>query len=177
MDKMAPKRGSKKIKHGIAGFVIITILFVSIFLILNKFNKEEVPQAPTEMQLGDFENDKEGMFNGQLNNNYDKEEVDPVVVLFSSAIVPGLSLIYYHYEQKVVVGTPQMVVENVILFNDRPHWISYTFKEGGKQYFFYDGDVVASSTFEPPQENALTGFVTGVAENYVYEGFKSMEVR
>lgn len=156
---------------------MVIMMIASIFVVLNQLNKENVPPAPTEMQLNDFTSDAEGMFNGQLNNNYDKEEVDPVVVLFSSATVPGINLIYYHYENKVVVGTPQMVVENVVLFNDRPHWVGYTFKEGKKQYFFYDGKVVASSDFEPPQENALTGFVTGAAENYVYEGFESMEVR
>ncbi|MDP3733700.1 MAG: hypothetical protein Q8R37_00575 [Nanoarchaeota archaeon] len=168
---------AKKNNYFIASVVIVIVLFSGIFMIFHTFNTKELPPAPTEMQLGDFENNQEGMFNGQLNNNYDQEEVDPVVVLFSSATVPGVNLIYYHYENKVVVGTPQMVVENVILFNDRPHWVGYTFKEGEKQYFFYDGEVVASSEFEPPQENSLTGFVTGAAQSYVYEGFENFEIK
>ena len=174
---MVKKKSVKSWHHFTAGLTLVIILFAVFILILNGLDNKPIPEMSKKMQIHDFESEKEGVFSGQLNSNYPKEEVDPVVVLFSSEKIIGLSLIYYHNEQKIVAGTPPLVAENVILFDNKPHWISYQFTEDGKQYFFYDNEMIASSKFKPVESNSLTGFATGSPQFYVSSLFDTFDMK
>lgn len=158
------------------GFAIVIALFAVISSIMIVVDRNEpAPLAPEGNILGDFENDQQGIFGGQLNNKYFKEPIDSIVILFSSETVPGLTLVYYPYEKKLVGGLPKMEVEDVVLFDDRPHWVGYQFKKDGKQYLYYDHEVVASSNFQI-FGNTLTAFATGAPANYVYPGFEDFGI-
>ena len=138
---------------------------------------EEVSvEAPATVQMQDFPNDQQGIFIGQLNNHYFKDPIDPIVVLFISARIPGLSMIYYPYEQRIVAGTPSMNIENVVLFDGTSHEVKYAFQKDGNQQFWYDGNLVAESRFIPAG-SSITGAVTGVDQVFVSEGFAEVEIR
>jgi hypothetical protein len=121
-------------------------------------------------QIQDFPTAEQGSFIGQTNNRYFKEPIDEIVVLFSSVKVPGLSLVYHPQENKLLGGTPQMVVDNVVLFDDLPHRVGYSFERNGKQRLLYDGQIVAESDFVF-YANYLTGNAAG-QEFFVSESLK-----
>lgn len=133
--------------------------------------------APSTVQMQDFPNDQQGVFVGQLNADYFKEPIDQIVVLFISARIPGLSIMYYPYEKRLVAGTPQMVAENIALFEGSPHEIKYAFQKDGNQQLWYDGDLVAETKFQLYGQSGITGAVTGVSEAFVSEGFENVDIR
>ena len=126
-------------------------------------------------QVGDFPSIEEGTLAGTLKEVYFKEQIDSVVVLFASAKIPGLSLLYYPEKKMLVGGSPALVASEVSLFDGQKHSVMYSFKRDGQQVILYDGQLVASGEFKLPEGNALTGLVTGVPENKVSEGFEKVE--
>lgn len=133
-------------------------------------------QQPISIETMDFPNPDEGTFSGWLKPNYFKEPIDPVVILFISAKIPGVSLMYYPKENKVIAGSPQMTAENIILFDGQKHQIVYAFKKGAQQYFFYDGSLVAGSNFKPYSPEQITGLITGVPQPQISELFYQIEI-
>lgn len=132
--------------------------------------------APTTVQMQDFPNDQQGIFIGQLNADYFKDPIDQIVVLFVSARIPGLSIMYFPYENRLVAGTPSMNVDNIILFDGTSHEIKYAFQKDGNQQFWYDGNLVAESRFIPAK-SSITGAVVGVSDVFVSEGFERVEIK
>ncbi len=173
------------------GFMTILYLFLALIVIILVlysvgkvgilFPETKAEEVKTEevqtIELSDFPSTEEGTFGGQLNPAYFKEQLDQVVILFASAKIPGLTILYYPYEHRLVAGTPQMVISDIVFFDGQAHEIMYSFKKGGNQYFFYDGKVVGQSAYVPSEENMLTGLVTGPAVVVVSEGFEMVEVR
>jgi hypothetical protein len=157
----------------IIGLLSIVIFIASIgFLIEDEPIKESMNKDdPLVLQLPDFPNSKEGTFAGTLQKEYFKQPIDQIVILFASARVPGLALLYYPYEKKLVAGSPQMVAENIIFFDGTHHRVAYAFKEGEDQYLIYDDKIVARSPFNPPDNNQITGMVIGAGELVVSESF------
>ena len=135
--------------------------------------KEKESISPPEI---DFPDTKGGTFTGWAGEQYFSEAPDKVVVLFASATVSGLTMIYYPYENRIVVGTPQMSIEGIELFKGRKHMVAYSFINGGEQKFYYDGELKASSEFKMPTGNDITGMVTGAGEAIISEGFEKVEI-
>src|SRR3989344_1242645 len=76
-------------------------------------------------QVGDFPSTEEGTLAGTLKEVYFKEQIDPVVVLFASAKIPGLSLLYYPEKKMLVGGSPALVASEVSLFDGQKHSVLY----------------------------------------------------
>lgn len=129
--------------------VISTFVLIIVMSLATVNNKREKP---------DFGSSKEGTFVGNIKENYFKEPIDDVVTLFSSASMPGLSIIYEPESKKLIAGSPQMIAENIALFDGKKHQIAYTFKKEGGQQLYYDGLQVAQSKFEWKSDH-LTGMV------------------
>ncbi len=161
-------------------YLMLIIVFIAVLLLglshLVK-NIENIPAAPTEVRIADFESAEEGTFNGQLLPTYFKDPIDPVIVLFASAKVPGISFIYYPYDSKLVVGSPPMSIENVKFFAGEGVLIGYIFKKDGNQYLYLDGQMVASSQFKLPESDSITGMVTGASKHAVSKGFSAVIVK
>lgn len=121
----------------------------------------------------DFPNIEGGTLTGWAGSNYYKEPIDEVVVLFASAKVPGLAIIYYPYHERLVAGTPQMTVEGIKLFKGEEHQIVYSFDRGRKQKIYYDGELKAETDFEI-YFNELMGMVIGSPETVVSPSFKDV---
>ncbi|HLC89107.1 MAG TPA: hypothetical protein VJG49_03655 [Candidatus Nanoarchaeia archaeon] len=136
-----------------------------------KGGKESI--SPPEI---DFPDTKGGTFTGWAGEQYFTDAPDKVVVLFASATVSGLTMLYYHYEDRIVVGTPQMSIEGIELFKGKKHMVAYSFINGGEQKFYYDGELKASSEFRMPAGNDLTGMAVGTSNTIISEGFEKVEI-
>ena len=123
----------------------------------------------------DFSSKMEGTLSGWTDEKYYKEPIDETIVLFSSEKIPGLTLIYYHYENKIIGGTPQMTADNIIFFDGNPHTVKYSFKKNGKQQLYYDNNLVAESDFIF-HSNYLTGNIIGVNEFEISDSFESVVI-
>ena len=108
----------------------------------------------------DFNSKMEGTLSGWTDEKYYKEPIDETIVLFSSEKIPGLSVVYYPTENRLVAGSPPIIVNNIHLFNGYKHHIGYAFKDN-KQGLFYDGKLIAAADFLPRLQNGFTGMVTG----------------
>ena len=108
----------------------------------------------------DFSSKMEGTLSGWTDEKYYKEPIDETIVLFSSEKIPGLSVVYYPTENRLVAGSPPIIVNNIHLFNGYKHHIGYAFKDD-KQGLFYDGKLIAAADFLPRLQNGFTGMVTG----------------
>ena len=177
---MTKKRGTWK--EWIVIFILL--LFVALIIIFSASDVEtndvvEVDNVTNTEQLTppevDFMSVDGGTFNGWAGATYYKEPIDDPVVLFVSAKVPGMSLLYYPHKKLLVGGTPQMIAEDIDLFQGEKHQITYSFDKGEKQRLFYDGKIVAESEFKL-YENSLTGMATGVAELYVSKSLDEVEI-
>ncbi len=123
----------------------------------------------------DFGSQDGGTIIGWAGENYFKEPVDDVVILFASAKIPGLTLIYYPQEEKIVGGMPQIVAKDIQLFNGEKHQVAYSFSSGGKQQIFYDGKKLAESEFLYLSDS-ITGATAGVRGSSVSWGFYKIKV-
>ncbi len=119
----------------------------------------------------DFPNTKGGTLSGWAGSKYYKEPIDDVIILFASANVPGLTLLYYPNENKLVAGTPQLTVEEIKLFQGERHNLVYSFDLGKSQRIYYDGILKAESDFQL-YSSELTGMVTGAPTAIVSESFE-----
>jgi hypothetical protein len=143
---------------------------------LGQFRNPETGEQVVIQQM-DFPTTDAGTFVGVLQKEYFKEPIDKVVILFVSARIPGLSLIYYPSEKRLIGGTPQMSVDQIILFDGLHHEIKYSFEKGGQQQLFYDEQLVANAKFTPPPSDAITGMLIGVSRASVSKGLFKVEVR
>ena len=164
--------------------IIGAVFYISIDAVINKTNigtgefeqnKAEVEDTVTTI-IRDFPSTAEGTFYGQVQPLYFKESMDHIVVLFASQRITGLALIYYPYQKRLVGGTPQMVAENINLFDGVAHDIIYSFKERGKQMMLYDNQIVAASDFTLNTPNSLTGMVVGPASAVLSRSVTNVEI-
>lgn len=169
---MPRKKKEVKEKFTFSQFVVVVIILAFLIIFLGKYITEE--PEPTQMQ--DFSSTEQGTFTATLQSEYPKEPIDQVVVLFASSRIPGLMLVYYPYERRLVGGTPQMVIENVVFFDGQPHQLIYSFQKDGQQVIAYDGTPIAASDFIYFGGNAFTGLVTGLPEVVVSDGFSEVEI-
>jgi len=155
--------------------LIASVFLLTIFQIPTEQSKKSELQSPapvppnspsesTTIQMQDFPSTEQGTFTGQLKPNYYKEKPDQIIILFVSSRLPGLALIYYPYEKKLVGGTPQMIADNIILFDGVSHKLGYSFQQKGQQLLMYDDKVIAQSEFRLNDRNDLTGMFTQVPE-------------
>ncbi|HLD00906.1 MAG TPA: hypothetical protein VJC39_04120 [Candidatus Nanoarchaeia archaeon] len=115
----------------------------------------------------DFPTSNSGTFTGMVKENYFRDPIDDVILLFVSEKVPGLTIIYYPQQHLIVTGTPQLSIEGVSLFDGTKHEITYSFQKDGLQRFYYDRELLAQSKFELYQPSSLTGMVIGSSYSYV----------
>lgn len=175
------KRGVNK--HFIIIASLISVIFVLIIftavqmtggnITLSKDFEENIEQlTPKDI---DFPHAKGGTIEGWTSNNYYKDPIDEVIVFFASVTVPGLTIIYYPHEEKIIAGTPQMVAEGIKLFKGEKHRLAYTFKNGGKQSIKYDNKIIAESDFQL-FGGELTGMVTGSPEAVISPSFEEVKI-
>lgn len=183
--KKLRKDNSPALKHKTILFTIIILLLAILLTVLFKpmdritsgTISSELQQQNSITPKGiDFPDTKGGTFAGWAGEQYFQDAPDEVMVLFTSSTVPGLAMIYYPYQERVVVGTPQMIIEKVPLFNGEKHLVAYSFVGGGEQKFYYDGELKASGPFELYQQNEVTGMVTGTSEAFVSELWEKVEI-
>lgn len=124
----------------------------------------------------DFPSTEEGTFSAWVQERYFKEPMDLLIVFFSSEKIPGLSFVYYPEEQKLVAGMPPLVVEQVRFFDGQAHHLAYSFQKGGEQRLYYDGQLVAASSFVPKEKSFLTGMVVGTASHVVSEALYDLKI-
>ncbi|MBU0459312.1 MAG: hypothetical protein KKH52_02005 [Nanoarchaeota archaeon] len=181
---MAKKRNIHKWDHKTVIITVLIMVMVAFMLIfsfksMGKTTGGIVSELEQQNSISsaeiDFPDTRGGTFTGWAGENYFVDAPPEVVVLFTSATVPGLSILYYPYQERIVVGTPQMVVEGINLFNGQKHMVSYSFTNGGEQKFFYDGQLVANSAFELYGQNSFTGMAV-LEEAVVFEGFEKVEI-
>ncbi|MFH1275533.1 MAG: hypothetical protein ABIH82_00315 [Candidatus Woesearchaeota archaeon] len=149
--------------------IVAVVLISSTFFVIDLFKEEPQTEVVTETVTGtinDFPSDQAGTLNGYL-------QVDPnmpvenTIVLFSSAKISGLAMVYYPKQKRVVVGMPPMVADNVDLFDGKEHNVIYTFEKEGMQAFFIDKQIVVSGNYKPYSGAGITGMVIGISENIV----------
>jgi len=165
-------------------YVVIVVIVISslTFSYFHWFEAKveslnEIPPAPhKEEKLVDFPNTEAGTFGGILKATYGKQPPEEVLVLFASVKIPGLTILYYPYQRQLVAGTPQMVAEDVALFDGREHELYYTFKNGDKQILYCDQKPIAISKFVLPEKNLLSGMVIGAEENFISPAFEMIEI-
>jgi hypothetical protein len=169
--------------------VVISLLFLSVmndeilFLrsgiepsTINTEPETHIPPPQEKVQdSNDFPSSEQGTFMAQTKNTYFKEPIDPIVVLLTSAKVSGLTLVYSPGERKLIGGTPQIVAENIDLFDGIAHEVGYAFNRNGKQTLLYDGNVVAESDFVS-YGNFLTGNVAGASKFTVSESISTATI-
>ncbi len=124
----------------------------------------------------DFPSTEEGTLSGWMEGVYPKEPIDKEIVLFSSAKIPGLAIVYYHEENKLIAGTPKMNADGITLFDGEKHHLAYTFKRGGPQILFYDGQQVAASEFQHHLPTSITGMVTGPFTPIISKTFSQINI-
>ena len=162
--------------------LVLTVLSASfIFWLTNSEDSLLTEATPTIDETPniypiDFPSTEAGTFSGILNENYFKEPIDPIVLLFASKKLPGFTIIYYPKEHKLVTGSPPMAAENVSLFNGAKKQLVYTFKRDGEQVLFINGLKIVSSPFKLNKGSLSTGMVTGNSELFVSDEFESVNV-
>lgn len=166
--------------------MVITIL-IGVFVLLSIKSAGKVTGTMVASQLEekksisppeiDFPDIKGGTFTGWAGEQYFTDAPDKVMVLFASSTIPGLAMLYYPYENRIVVGTPQMTIEGIELFKGQKHMVAYSFINGGEQKFYYDGELKASSEFELQAANEITGMAVGATETVISEQFEKVEIR
>ena len=132
---------------------------------------EEIPSSTT-----DFPSEEAGTLDGWVSLN-PQIVTEDVVVLFSSGKIPGLAIVYYPKEKRVVAGMPPLIAENVELLDGKEHNIIYTFQKDGQQAFIVDNTLLAIGTYQPYQHNGITGMAVGVSENIVSEHLNNVEIK
>ncbi len=176
LKKEASKKDNPALKLSFIAITILMLLLVVLVFAAAKMQLGRISpdlNTPVEKSLPngvDFMNLDEGALEGWTREQYYKEPIDEVVVLFASARIPGLAIIYYPKEERIVAGTPQMVVNGIRLFDGQTHQTAYAFARNGRQRFFYDGKMVAESDFDF-YESGLTGMAVGAPELIVSESF------
>jgi hypothetical protein len=158
------------------GLTVLSAVFFISMVETMKIIEIAVEEVPTVIDnTNDFPSTKEGTFVGIIDGNKNPSRYGEKIILFTSAKIPGLSLEYYPSKSKLVGGTPEMIAENIVIFDGQKHQIAYSFKRFSKQNLFFDGILVAESNFEIFPRH-LTGLITGVEKVYVSELFEEYEM-
>ncbi len=144
--------------------------------VAGKAGTAETGAVPATAPPTDFPSTEEGTFSAWVREQYYKEQLDPLVVFFVSEKISGLSLVYYPEEQKLVAGMPPLVADGIRFFDGQAHHLAYSFQKDGEQRLYYDGKLVAVSSFVPKEKSFLTGMVTGTASNFVSEALYGVEI-
>ena len=150
-------------------------LFILVLAILTVFSLLAPQFHPVPQGVNDFPNAEEGTFAGTTQKEYYKEDLGETIILFSSAKIPTLNIIYHPNENKLTAGSPHMEANNIVLFDGQHHEIAYTFKRNWQQTLYYDGQPVASSNYQTPSQ--LTGLVTGTLAPTVSKAFTTIEIK
>ena len=156
-------------------FTALILVFNTVDAVKHTITKAEKAPAAT-MQMNDFPTAEEGTFIGVLPEKYFKEEMDNVIILFASAKIPGLTLMYYPEQKRLVGGTPQLAAENIYLFDGQKHELKYSFKKNGPQSLFYDNKLIASGDFRPAYPLVITGLAIGFIDNHVSDAFVEVDI-
>ena len=158
---------------------LCSVLFF-VFIFLNSQEQNLVvginPKEPLTPANIDFTNTDSGTFTGWSGQQYFQEPIDSVVILFASAKIPSLTLIYYPQEKKIIGGTSQMVAEDIALFEGNFHQITYTFDREGEQRLYYDARLVASSEFQPSFGSQIQGMIAGASEAFISPAWEKVEI-
>lgn len=164
----------------IASVITILLIITAISLSQTKIYHEiyqslDQPIKPLTQKDLDFPNTKGGTFSGIAGTEFPEPPMKEVIVLFASVTVPGLALIYYPQENRLIAGTPQMIAEGIELFQGKKHELTYSFNKNGKQAIFYDGELKVESDFKL-YNNDLTGMITGTSEVLISDGFDEIKI-
>ena len=128
-------------------------VFVKFAIFLSDYgpNEEDLGLAVKLRIDGDFPNLKEGtaVFNvrllmDQIILKYKK--VPKYIIFTESTAIPGLVFRYNVHDSVFEGGLPLVRSEEVIFLDGNVHEVAYTFKAGGKQRIFFDGEEVAVGT-------------------------------
>lgn len=136
----------------------VILLLVALFAVIEYSLKEnEILEEPTN----DFTSTEAGTLDGWIQT--EGFPTEGTIILFSSSKIPGLAIVYYPFEKRILAGLPPMIGESVDLIDGKNHHIIYSFEEGGQQALFIDEKVVASGNYQSYQ-NQMTGMVIGAIE-------------
>lgn len=180
-------------KHHLIEIVLVLIIIALLLQLVfspfsfktNKISAEKDSQGnlidvqtkkPLALKELDFPSSDEGSLIAWTKESYFRQPVDKIVVLFVSARLPGLALIYYPEEKRLIGGTPQMAAEGISLFDGQPHQVGYIFKAKDKQQLIYDGRLVANSPFQLYSQSQLTGMFIGAVQPTVSESIYKIEI-
>lgn len=137
------------------------IILVKVIMVTK--DSDVKPNAVTvKLNLdGDFPNPKEGtaIFDMKLlmDNIINVNQMVPKYVMFAeSKTVPGLIFRYNVHDSKFEGGLPIMQSSEVKFLDGNKHQVAYSFKVGGKQQIFFDGQEIASGDFDASKMQ-LTG--------------------
>ncbi|MBW2966848.1 hypothetical protein KY362_00005 [Candidatus Woesearchaeota archaeon] len=81
------------------------------------------------------------------------------IIFFTAENIPGLRVAYNMKTSSFEAGTPLLRTPPVDIFDEAPHQFVYTYKAGGEQAIFLDGQKVSESAFSPMQITKVTGFM------------------
>ncbi|MEK6905216.1 MAG: hypothetical protein AABX24_02335 [Nanoarchaeota archaeon] len=173
------KKKKGKHTHLIISVLIMIIVVLTIFISVLQYEKSEASKLRLKLDKGldkevpdskDFIYEEEGTIEGWTTDKYFKEDMEKAVVLFASAKILGLTIVYYPEDDQVIAGTPQMVAKKITLFDGKAHHLAYSFKKGGRQRITYDGQIIAESEFKS-FESYMTGMAVWGSEHTVSESF------
>ena len=133
------------------------------------------PDTDIQEKTGDdFPSTEAGTLNGWLEVP-PSTPLDDTVVLFSSSSIPGLAIVYYPRQKRIISGLPPMVAEGIDLHDGGKHNVIYTFQKNGLQALLIDGKVVSSADYHP-YDNSLTGMVVGVTLGKVSPLLENLDI-
>ncbi len=89
----------------------------------------------------------------------DFESTKEYLIMFSSSNLPGLMIAYGFAGKNIVGGMPMMKSGGVEFLDNKAHQIAYTFKKGGEQVLYFDGEMKVRGEYRESQVNVLTGHV------------------
>ena len=111
----------------------------------------------------DLPNDKEGTIiwwtKPEMSVFKEFKYTKEYLIMFVSKSVPGVIIAYNFPEENIQGGTPIMHTPKVVFFDDKPHQIGYTFKQGGLQSLYFDGNKLAETGFELLSLDSISGYV------------------
>ncbi len=151
-------------KHAKLVIIIVSIIVLaSVSFIGHKFKQTPVTYAALSNPQ-DFENDKEGTFMMNFQVNFDSLQqhfgmVPDYIIIFNSKLIKGLKFVYSLNEKSIEGGLPPIKTEPFELFDNQPHKLVYTFKQGIGQKFIVDGRDIGFGSFDISYSNIITANV------------------
>lgn len=132
---------------------ILSFVIVAFLALID--SRQEINLTQPEK---DFTNKEEGTVVMFITiNDLDLPKGIKYFTFFKSKLLQGISIKYAVEELKLKAGAPLMNSEELNIIGK--HMIAYTYKKGDKQALYFDGEKVASSSFNVGLVFPLTGFV------------------